>query len=213
MNDPTMLTNDQVLQQCKHLADELDGDDITAGNMYWCWLSRGEWQLVYALSFAMEGAGLILGIHNLRDTMLCAMRYVQERGFKFRGCRATEQGRVERTRHGMVEPRNVLSLIALTRGKTPDYVTHFARAIFLVEHHYRDENLLDLLRAAEADLQATLKTIPKAPADLREAIKERGARLRELAQQRGIDLSSPDAIEALFRAEAQKLTLEEELDT
>lgn len=207
-----LLTNAQFIERVLRLPDLLEGDDVTDGGLYWCWLTRGEWQLLYALSFAMEGAGLIdPKTDTLPRAMVAAMRYVQELGFSFKGCRATDSGRVLRTQHGVVEARNVLSLHQLGLGKVPDYETHLARAIFLAEQHYRNENLRDLLRAAQADVEATLKTIPEAPKGFREAVRERVVKLRELAQQTGTDLSSQESIEDLFRAEARKLTLEEEL--
>jgi hypothetical protein len=209
----SLLSPGQFLEQYKKLPDLLEDDDVTEGMMFFGWLSRPEWQFVYALSFAMEGAGLAPpNARGLGDVMIAAMRYVQERGHRFRGVTVTEDGRVLRKRHGLLEPRNGLSLYLLQRGKVPDYVTHFGRAVFLAEHHYKDENLRDLLRAALADLESTLATIPEVPRDMRDAVQARAAKLKELASQAGIDLSSPTAVEGLLRMDSEVLTLEEELE-
>lgn len=203
----------QLLEQYKKLPNALESDDISDGPTWWGWVSRGEWEFIYALSFAMEGAGLLpRGARDLHAVMRAAGRYIEERGFRFRGLRFTENDRVERRHHGLIEPRNILFFAMLQRGKVPDYVTHFARAVFMCDNRFKDANLRDMLRAAQADLEATLETMPKAPRDFKDAVQQRVARLKEFAQKVGLDLSSPAALEGLMRMDSETMTLEEELD-
>lgn len=209
----TLLSPGQFLEQYKKLPNLLDGDDITEGGIWWGWLARGEWEFLYSLSFAMEGAGVAARTESLNTLMIAAGRYVEERGFKFRGCRFTESRRVLRRQHGLIEPRNGLFMYMLQSGKVPDYVTHMSRALFMCENRFKDENLRDMLRAAQADLESTVKTIPEAPKDFKEAVRERVAKMKELAKRFGVDLSQPGAVESVMRADAaNNRTLEEELE-
>ncbi len=93
------------------------------------YLTREEWQLCFALSFAHEFLADAGPFSTLGESLRYAVAYLAENGMEFQGVAVTADGRIIPNHEDPVCPENLASCALIVYGSSPDYETHLPAAI------------------------------------------------------------------------------------
>lgn len=154
---------------------------------WWLWLTREEWQLAYALSFAADDAGLLadLGLDTVNKQLLWAVSYLNgECGYELKGIHIRDDGEYLAKQEDPVEPGNVLTIQLMRRMETPDYAVHVPDALAYARERRIGGAVIPLLEEAYYKLglaEAQLKDyeLPEGVKEqLREAIRKAMGQLK-----------------------------------
>ena len=127
------------------------------------YLTRSEWQLAFALSYAHQLFEAVGPFDSLAEELRYAIRYLAENGMEFEALRVAADGRIVPTQDEPVCPENAALVAEILRGGAPDYKAHLADAIPFAEDmlpHLRGD--LEILEEALAEVRATLEEGEKA---------------------------------------------------
>lgn len=122
------------------------------------YLSREEWQLVFALSFAHQALGEAGPFETFADELRYAVAWLAENGFEFEALQVLADGRIVPTCETPICPENLASCALIVYGSAPDYRTHLeAAAAVLAERapHLRRE--IERLHEALSQIEAALE--------------------------------------------------------
>jgi hypothetical protein len=97
------------------------------------YLTREEWQLAFALSFAHEFLGDAGPFASFGESLRYAVSYLAQNGMEFQGVTVTSDGRIIPTQEEPVCPENLASCALIVYGSAPDYETHLPAAIAFAE--------------------------------------------------------------------------------
>lgn len=149
---------------------------------WFLWLSREEWQLLHATSFAWEVFGLMPETRNVTAGYRYVIAQLQrEHGYEFDGLALDDEGDLWAKTEEPICPENILTIELMRSGMAPDYEVHLKAAIA-----YAGERIpgfdVEPLRAALAILEKKAAQIREVRPDLPIEVKER---IRDSIRARG----------------------------
>ncbi len=122
------------------------------------YLTREEWQLCFAVSFAHQYLGDAGPFDSLADELRYAITYLSQNGMDFEALAVAADGRIVPTQEEPVCEGNLASCALIVYGGSPDYETHLPAAIAYAEevvpHLHSD---IEMLREALADVSQTVE--------------------------------------------------------
>jgi len=97
------------------------------------YLTREEWQLAFAISFAHQFLGDAGPFDTFGQEMRYAVVYLGQNGMVFQGVAVTADGRVIPIQEEPVCEENLASCALMVYGGSPDYATHLPAALDYAE--------------------------------------------------------------------------------
>lgn len=122
------------------------------------YLSRQEWQLVFALSFVHQALGDAGPFDSFGDELRYAVAWLAENGFEFEGLKVLADGRIVPKQEAPICPENLASCALILYSSAPDYRTHLEAAAFVLAErtpHLRHE--IDRIHEALSEVEAALE--------------------------------------------------------
>jgi hypothetical protein len=138
------------------------------------YLTREEWQLAFAISFAHQYLGDAGPFNSFGEEMRYAVTYLGQNGMEFQGIAVTADGRIVPTQEDPVCEANLASCALMVYGSSPDYETHLPAALDFAEE------VIPHLRSDIEMIEQVFHEVCEAVADLRvESRRALAARIQE----------------------------------
>lgn len=137
---------------------KIERDDLA----YWIWMSREEWELVYALSQALQESDLLPRDIGLNFAFYNTIFGLQKNGFHFKQIRLSDDGWMFLLGDQPRERRNELFIRMFERNLAPDYEEHLKVALKVAREHELPENIIQVLETARSRTERRLKQRKKA---------------------------------------------------
>ncbi len=140
----------------------IERDDLA----YWIWMSREEWELVYALSQALQESDLLPRDIGLNFAFYNTIFGLQKNGFHFKQIRLSDDGWMFLLGDQPRERRNELFIRLFERNEAPDYEIHLEVALRLAREHELPEDVIQVLETARSRTERRLTQRRKAWAEV-----------------------------------------------
>jgi len=135
------------------------------------YLTRAEWQLAFALSFAHQHLGAVGGFDSLGDELRYAVQYLAENGFRFAAIVLTADSLLVPIEPEPICEENLQACAALACGAVPDYPALLRAAIafaeFSIPHLTHD---IDMLRQSLSEVGEVIEDIAVGRSAVREVL-------------------------------------------